>query len=358
MNNLSQKQDVISKSLFFPIKHLKQSQFECKNFFITGSTGFFGIWLLSAFDLLRKKGSSFNVCVLSRNPKQFLKKYPRFANSDWLSFITGDIKSFKFPEKKFDFIIHGASETSLKAHSNPISMFENIYLGTRNLMNMGRICAAKRILYISSGAVYGHNIEQDNVPFSDSSLIACDPLKIENSYGEGKRVMELLGGILHKEANIENVVARCFTFCGPGFDLNSHYAFNNFLRDALFEESLRINGTGKDIRSYLYGADLAVWLLKLLMDGKTGEAYNVGSEKPISIENLAIKIRDLLSPDKNIVYSSNQKFSIMPEKSYFPKTANAQSIGCFEWTNIDEAIIFTAEHLRYIAEDKNKQKSI
>jgi dTDP-glucose 4,6-dehydratase len=75
--------------------------------------------------------------------------------------------------------------------------------------------------------------------------------------------------------------------------LEKHYAIGNFINDGLNGRNIAISGDGKPLRSYMYAADLVVWLLTLLLKGKIGEAYNVGSDIPISIAELALKIAEL-----------------------------------------------------------------
>ena len=68
------------------------------------------------------------------------------------------------------------------------------------------------------------------------------------------------------------------------------WAINNFLSEALRGGPIRVQGNGDTIRSYMYGSDAAFWLLRLLVSGKIGKAYNVGSPVGISLKNLASKL--------------------------------------------------------------------
>ena len=311
--------------------------------FITGGTGFFGIWLLSALRVLHQQGTALQVTVLSRNPEGFLLSHPQFRYQSWLNFIEGDVCDFNIPPNEFNLLLHAATETSMAAHAEPTRMFDNIVFGTRHVLEMARKCGVRRVLLVSSGAVYGKQ-PSDLIHQPDDSQLACNPLIASSSYGEGKRVMELMGAMLQEETGIEFVTARCFAFCGPGLPLDGHFAIGNFIRDALYHEQITVLGDGSPLRSYLYGADLAVWLLYLLINGKAGESYNVGNDQALTIKDLAVRVRDALSPGKPIEIQQAPESSQSPRNCYVPSIDRARGLGCSPWTTLDESLKFTANY--------------
>jgi dTDP-glucose 4,6-dehydratase len=335
---------ILDTSITQVLSHLDLRSLARQRLFITGGTGFFGIWLLTALRVLNRQGVALQVTVLSRNPEAFLQRHQQFRGQSWLSFLAGDVCDFSIPLQAFDLLLHAATETSMAAHAEPTRMFDNIVYGTRQVLELARKCGIRRVLLVSSGAVYGrqppHQIHQ-----SEDSQLACNPLVASSAYGEGKRVMELMGAMLQQEIGIECVTARCFAFCGPGLPLDGHFAIGNFVRDALYREQITVHGDGSPLRSYLYGADLAVWLLYLLLNGAAGGAYNVGNDQALTIKDLAVRVRDALSPGKPIeIQHAPEEASKSSLNCYVPAIDRARGLGCRPWTTLDQSLEFTANY--------------
>lgn len=317
-----------------------------KRLFLTGGTGFFGRWLLALFSYINSKNKNkyLYVNVLSRDPNRFLANHPHYNNVNWLTFTLGDIRSFDWFKEScgsFDLMIHAAADTTSAYQSDGWRIFDDINLGSRRVIEFARCNGIKRTLLVSSGAVYGIQPSScERVP--ENAQWACNPLLSTSAYGEGKRVMELLGALATRDGN-PCIVARCFAFVGSGLPLDGHFAIGNFIRDALYRPEIIINGDGRAIRSYLYAADLAVWLLVLLMSGTAGTAYNVGSDAPISIRDLAFRVRNLLAPKKPVLIRGQP--NIYPPSHYIPDISYARTLGLALWTDIDTAILNTAKSI-------------
>lgn len=270
--------------------------------FVTGGTGFFGKALLRHWhERFNEQKTTPQVTLLTRSVDSFRDNFPLVNEMPWVSFHEGDIcKQNTLPQhSQFDWVLHAATDSTNGPKLRPKERFDQIVDGTKNVLDLAARSGAKRFLLTSSGGVYGPQpSDMDFMP--ESYLGMADPLEPENAYSVGKRMAEHLGALYAREHGFDFVVARCFAFIGRDLPLDVHFAIGNFIRDALNGEKIVVNGTGEAVRSYLDQRDLAEWLMKIMVDGKSGEAYNVGSDQAISIKALAYKVRDLLSPEKEV----------------------------------------------------------
>jgi len=269
---------------------------------ITGGTGFFGLALLRYWKAQFASGADGPlVTSLSRNPAGFAASHTEFLGLPWLRFAQGDIcDPGSLPHGvAFTHVIHAAADSTRGPQLSPLQRFDQIVNGTRNVLDLAVECKAKRFLLTSSGAVYGvQPADMDRMP--EDWMGMPDPLNPNFAYGIAKRSAEHLCALYSNAFGLETVVARCFAFVGPDLPLDAHFAIGNFIRDALWNDSIIVNGDGTTKRSYLDQDDLADWLYRLLKQGRNCTAYNVGSANAISIENLAEVVRDTLSPSKKI----------------------------------------------------------
>jgi nucleoside-diphosphate-sugar epimerase len=84
------------------------------------------------------------------------------------------------------------------------------------------------------------------------------------------------------------VIARLFCFFGERLDDGK--AYHQFMKAARAGLPLRVWGDGSAVRSYLHGRDLGAWLWAILLHGESGQAYDVGSDRPTTILQLAQRI--------------------------------------------------------------------
>ena len=314
-----------------------------KRLLITGGTGFFGCWLLETFAWAnRKLNLGASVTILTRSPDAFKLKTPHLTADPAVRLHQGDIRSFEFPAGEFSHIIHAAAESSTRrCAEQPLTMFDTIVQGTRHVLDFAVACKARKLLFTSSGAVYGRQpSELTHVP--EDYPGAPDSMSPGSAHGEGKRAAELLCRLYAEEHGLQVKIARCFGFVGPHLPLDANFAAGNFIRDALRGGPILVAGDGTPRRSFLYAGDLAVWLWTILFRGEAGRAYNVGSDTDLSILELSHEVRKALAPQTETQVSQTAE-SGKPTERYIPDIARARTeLGLDVSVPLPEAIRRTA----------------
>jgi nucleoside-diphosphate-sugar epimerase len=316
--------------------------------FITGGTGFFGCWLVESFCYVnRVLGLGARATVLSRDPSKFAAKCPHLASDPAVTLHAGDVRDFEFPDGKFAYVIHAATEASAKqAAEEPLEMLSTILAGTERALTFAAHCGAQKFLLTSSGAVYGKQPAQmTHVP--EDYAGAPDVLDAGSVYSEGKRASELMCALYQKTVRAKGVefeakIARCWAFCGPHLPLDTHFAIGNFIGDVLAGRPISIGGDGTPRRSYLYGSDLAIWLWTMLFRAPPLVAINVGSGRDVSILELAQIVAATLDP-VTVVTVAEEALPGAPVARYVPSVARAQDLlGLRETVGLEESIRRTA----------------
>lgn len=243
--------------------------FHDKRVLITGSTGFFGSWVTMGLE----KRANVTMCNRETYKDALMQQY--------------------------DYIFHFA----------PVDIRPVIDCACRN---------NAKVLYSSSGAVYGRYV----APVGEN-----DVAMPRTEYGSQK----LRGEIYLRTSGLDYVIARCFTFAGPG--MRDYFAITNFVKAARTGQPLVVYNQGKTIRTYLYAADLAVWLINL-MAGARG-TFNVGSERITTIGQLAemVKARGI-----GVKVEYSDKEFIEPAPYYVPDCSKARAFGLLQWHSLDYAI--------------------
>lgn len=326
-----------------------------KRIFITGGTGFFGCWFLESFSWANEKlHLNSSILVLTRDIDTFRKKVPHLAKNSSISFHDGDVRYFDFPKGEFDYIIHAAASLSFPRDGHDaLEIFDIIVEGTRHVLEFAGKCKVKKLLLTSSGGIYGRQSQQTTHIREDYSG-APDALDWRSAYSEGKRVAELLTVLKARQYGFEAKISRCFTFVGPYQRLDVQWAIVNFIRDGFKGGPMIVKGDGTAIRSYLYAADLMIFLWTIFFRGESCLPYNVGSEKEINIRSLAELVSSVFGIKKDIVISKKPDIKT-PVDRYVPSTKRAQKkLNLKQLINLSDAIKKTVRYIKFKEGSQNE----
>jgi nucleoside-diphosphate-sugar epimerase len=252
-----------------------------------------------------------------------------------LKFLQADVTSVEISQS-VDFIIHAATETaSIHFQTAPRAMLQTAIDGTNCVIEIAKKSPGTKVLFTSSGAVYGKSAGL-GAAFSEDSASTLSTTNQSSAYGEGKRVSEMLGTLAAAVFGFEFIIARLFAFVGPFLRLDGHCAIGNFIGDGLRHGKITVKGDGTAIRSYMYSADLVIWLIKILFHGMPSSCYNVGSPEPVSISELTGLVGRVC--EKEVEIMQTPKPNLVPER-YLPLVLKAaKELGLNLYHSLEDSI--------------------
>lgn len=251
---------------------------------VTGATGLIGSCLVEV--LLNDPHRSCQVYALGRNEARARQRFSRYWEESDFHFIKHDISQPLTTDIPFDYIIHAASNASPNFFKEkPVEVIKSNIMGVEYLMDHGLAHGMKRMLFVSSGEIYG---EGDGSVFTETDSGYVDCATPRACYPSSKRAAETLCVAYAAEYGADVVIARpCHTY-GPYFTESDNRVYAQFIRNLLEGKDLVLKSRGEQYRSWLYVVDAAHALLTILLKGAKGEAYNVADEQSnITIRQLA-----------------------------------------------------------------------
>lgn len=309
------------------------------NVLITGATGLIGGCLT---DMLMMHGTC-DVCALGRNRERAEQRFAAYWNSPRFHFIEHDICSPLNLDIDFHYMIHAASNASPNFfQQSPVEVMKANLNGLCQLVEYGIKHHMQRMLYVSSGEVYG---EGDGSVFTEQSSGYIDILSPRACYPSSKRAAETLCASYCKEYGTQIVIARpCHTY-GPFFTESDNRVYAQFIRNILNDEDIVMKSRGEQFRSWLYVVDCAMAMLLLLTKGNSGEAYNVANdESNITIRQLAEKIARI--GGKKVVFDLAEDGNTTPITKAVFSTEKLYQLGWKPLFSIDEGLAHTINSMR------------
>ena len=243
-----------------------------KRVLITGVTGMIGACLADALTMLNEtRGLGIEICGVSRNPGRSAGRFPS------VRLVAADLTDPKDALPEADYIVHAASNAHPAAFSSdPVGTMLGNLLGTRALLEQLRQAGSGRLLFVSTGEIYGDNPSITD-GFVETDFGRIDPMNPRSCYPESKRAAETLCASYVRQYGVDAVVARLSYVYGPTLSDANTRADAQFLRKALAGEDIVMKSDGAQVRTYTYVTDAIAGLVTILLRGETGQAYNVAS---------------------------------------------------------------------------------
>ncbi|HEY4484386.1 MAG TPA: NAD-dependent epimerase/dehydratase family protein [Candidatus Paceibacterota bacterium] len=317
LTDITIQEDVCSiiKSVGSWFKHLSG-----KTILVTGANGFIPSYFVDTVLVLNEtllKKNPAKLIVLTHHDISENSRLSHCLNTPGLEFLVGDVAETSLPDQ-IDIIVHGASKASPKDYLNKlVETADANVLGTKKLLEYCLQRGVVRFLFISSSEIYGN---PDVSPVPETYIGRVDPIGPRAAYEEAKRFAETLCSLYCKARGINVSIARLFHTFGPRLSLADGRVISEFIRRAILEENIEVTNT-PSTRTFAYISDSIEAMWRVLLFGKPGQAYNVGSEEEISIENLAKLIVRItgsrseikITPNVNIPYSATTPTSATPD---------------------------------------------
>lgn len=270
-----------------------------KRLLIVGGAGFLGYYLVQAPLAWNRtaQGAPISVTVYDN----YIRGMP-----EWLEQLQGDPNLVlqkhdirdPLPEDMgdFDYIIHAASIASpIFYRKYPIETMDANVDGLRRLLNyaLAQRDAGKPLsgfLFYSTSEIYG-DPTPENIPTPETyrGNVSCTGPRA--CYDESKRYGETLCVSFAQVHDLQITIARPFNNYGPGLKITDRRVLPDFARDVFGGKDIVMLSDGAPTRTFCYIADAIVGYFKVLVVGRKGESYNIGTDAAeVSMARLADEV--------------------------------------------------------------------
>ncbi len=270
-----------------------------KTVLISGANGFVPAYMLETLLYLNDtEQAGIHVVALVRNNEKATRRLGHLYGRPDLTVVVQDVRDPYLGPRTVHFVVHAASQASPKYYrKDPVGTFETNVIGTQRMLEAAKNAQSEGFLFFSSGEVYGRP-EDPSIPLKEASYGYLDPTDLRSCYAEGKRGGETLCTCWHAQFGVPAKIVRLSHTYGPGMDLNDGRVFADFVADLVAGRDIVLKSDGSARRPFCYLADATIAFFSVLLNGNSGEAYNVGNDSECSILELAETLCRLF-PERN-----------------------------------------------------------
>lgn len=244
-----------------------------KSILITGATGLIGVHMI---DALMKFGDV-KIYAVGRSKERAAERLGEYYGNPNFVFIEQDVCNPFSADLTVDYIIPGASNTHPLAYSQfPIETIMINVKGAEHALNLA-VRTKAVVLYPSTVEVYGN--ARGNDVFTEDYTGQLNLSTARSCYTESKRVCEALcqSYIAERGANVK--IVRLSRIFGPTMLESDTKASSQFIRKALAGENIVLKSKGEQHFSYTYVTDAVAAMIHIMLNGETGQVYNISNDE-------------------------------------------------------------------------------
>ncbi|MBA4699321.1 MAG: NAD-dependent epimerase/dehydratase family protein [Ruminococcus sp.] len=248
---------------------------------ITGAGGMIGSALVD-FLLELNTQKNLNICiyVAARDYRKIENRFGSMMNEKNFFFLKYDALQPLNADVHFDYIIHAASNANPSSYmKQPVETMLTNIIGVKSLLDYANSTKIKRIVFVSSSEVYGK--KDDEKPYRENEYSFLDILNPRACYPSSKRAAETLCAAYHQEYGIDYVIVRPGHVYGPTMTDTDNRASSQFPRDVLNGKDIVMKSMGTQMRSYCYVLDCVSAIISAMLNGVSGNAYNISNKNSI-----------------------------------------------------------------------------
>ena len=283
-----------------------------KSILITGANGMLATYYMYTLMYLNDtKNANIKIYALVRNADKLEENTEFSKRSDIIPVIQDVCEKISIQEK-LDYIIHMASSSNPKTiTSDPVGIINANVIGTLNVLNLAKEKSAE-VIFTSTREVYGKvNSASGKIAETDMGILDC--LELRSCYPESKRLAENLIVSYGYEYGTKYKITRIAHSYGPGMIIdNDGRIMADLISNVVNGENIVLKSTGEAKRAFCYVLDAITALLRITVDDKENEVYNIANEtEEISIRDLAFMLKDM--------YKTDVIFDIQENKNQYVK---------------------------------------
>ena len=262
-----------------------------KSVLITGANGMIASCIIDIINYLNKNlGYNIHIVALMREQDRILDRFEKYDNFEAL---VQDVNNPITYANHIDYVIHAASNADPKSFSmDPVGTMTANFTGMKNILDFAKDGDVTRVLYISSGEIYGQG-DSSTEAFTEDYVGKTEIVNPRSCYPIGKMASETLCAAYVSQYELDVVIARPSHSYGPTQSDRDSRASSQFIRNGVDGIDIIMKSKGEQVRSYCYVVDCAIGILTILCNGENCKAYNVANKSSIvSIKELAETIAD------------------------------------------------------------------